>query len=212
MDFLFEKRMNGIIRKLLETYSGNVLVCVDIQPSYEDFLTFDTYKFGQFLNESNFNQIIYLFNGPDLGMEDSDEIASWLFDECGVEEDVLDNIMFFEKGYAFFRYLMDEGVDEDSIVSIIRYMYSNGFNDSRDLSEEDWDEYVNQNQNVNSEEVREYLENAGDCVIIPELLDFMSNYNNISICGGGKDECLREVEIALDVLGKNYKEINEFIY
>ena len=57
-----------------------------------------------------------------------------------------------------------------------------------------------------------YSGNVLVCVIIPELLDFMSNYNNISICGGGKDECLCEVEIALDILGKNYKEINEFIY
>lgn len=209
---MVENKLRKIIHRILESYSGNILVCVDIQPSYKDFLTFDTYKFGQFLNESSFNQIIYLFNGPDLGMEDSSEISSWLFEECGVEEDVLNNITFFEKGYSFFRYLMDEGVDEDSIVSIIRYMYNNGFNDSRDLSEEDWNEYVSQNQNLNSEEIREYLEDSPDCIYMPELMNFMSNYNNISICGGGRNECLYEVEIALEALEKNYKEINEFIY
>ena len=91
-------------------------------------------------------------------MEGEDEIISWLYNDCEVQEDVIDKIIFFEKGYAFFRYLMDNYVDETSIVSIIQFMIKNGFVDSRDLSEEDWNEYVTQNKNVQSEEVREYLE------------------------------------------------------
>lgn len=212
MRFINEKNIGKIIRYVLENYSGNILMCVDIQPSYENFFSFDKYEFGQLLNNNNYNQIIYLYNGPDLGMEGEDEIISWLYNECEVEEDVIDKIIFFEKGYAFFRYLMDNYVDETSIVSIIQFMIKNGFVDSRDLSEEDWNEYVTQNKNVQSEEVREYLENNEDAIFIPDLIDFLKKYNNISICGGGKDECLYEVEIALEALGKKYKEINEFIY
>ena len=56
------------------------------------------------------------------------------------------------------------------------------------------------------------LENAGDMINIPDLMDFLKNYSNIVLLGGGVNECLKEVEIALLALNKNFNVINKFTY
>jgi hypothetical protein len=60
--------------------------------------------------------------------------------------------------------------------------------------------------------LRDLLENASDMINIPDLMDFLKNYSNIVLTGGGIDECLKEVEIALMSLDKNYNVLSEFVY
>jgi hypothetical protein len=43
-------------------------------------------------------------------------------------------------------------------------------------------------------------------------MDFLDSYDNIVLVGGGIDECLKEVELAMDALGKNYDTWHEFTY
>ena len=56
------------------------------------------------------------------------------------------------------------------------------------------------------------MEDSEDCINIPELMEFLSPYNNIVLVGGGVHECLREVELAMDALDKNYETWNRFTY
>lgn len=39
-----------------------------------------------------------------------------------------------------------------------------------------------------------------------------NNYNNIVLCGGGINEFLKEVEIALQVLNKHYTVLTKYTY
>ena len=112
--------------------SNNVLISVDIQQEYEKYMNFKPYSFINWLerHSNNYKKIVFLFNGPELGFPSEDEYKYWLI-ENEMSEDLIDQIDFFDKGYAFFRNAMDAGLDENEILKLINYMYKNKINDSR---------------------------------------------------------------------------------
>lgn len=190
--------------------AGKHLVVVDIQPEYSKYIPFLS-KFIDFLNENydKVSRLTFLYNGYDtLGMVNKSEYINWWF-ENGLDESVIDVAKFYDKGYAFFRYCMDESIDENKISDLVRLMIDKNINDSRELDEEFWNEYMETNGH---EDVRQLLELADDCITIPDLMDELKNYNNIILCGGGINECLKEVEIALNALGKNYLVLTKYTY
>lgn len=192
--------------------SGKTIINVDIQPEYENYITFNTHEWVEFINHSSkSNDIVFLYNGADtLGMIGESEYQMWLF-ELGVAEQVIDAATFYDKGYAFFRYCMDNSIDDDDIVSLIKFMIEYDVTDSRDIDSEMWDSYAD-SVGHDISDIRELLEDAGDLIHIPDLMDFLSNYSNIVLMGGGVDECLREVEIALMSLDKSYSTYSQFVY
>ncbi len=90
-------------------------------------------------------------------------------------------------------------------------MVKHNINDSRDIDEDMWNNYMEET-NHDQEDVRELLENAGDMINIPDLMDFIKNYSNIVLTGGGINECLKEVEIALLALNKEFTILNKYTY
>jgi len=197
---------------LIEGSTGVNLIIVDIQPEYEEYMGFDTYQFTEWLNENsnNFNSITYLYNGAEtLDMIEEHDLKFWLY-ENELNEDLLNNISFYDKGYAFFRYCIDSGISDEDIALLVRYMYKNDINDSRDIDEEVWEAFVAE---YGLEEVKELLQYAGDMINIPELMEILVEIDDkIALVGGGINECLKEVEIALTALGKEYKLISDWTY
>lgn len=193
-------------------FQGKTIINVDIQPEYQNYITFNLDNWVDFINNnSEINNIIFLYNGADtLGMIDEYSYKEWLL-ELGVDEDVLYNATFYDKGYAFFRYCMDNSIDEDNIADLVKYMVKHNITDSRDIDEEMWNNYMIET-NHTQQDVRDLLENAGDMISIPDLMDFLDNYSNIILTGGGINECLKEVEIALLSLDRDYYTLSEFVY
>jgi len=191
---------------------GKTIVNVDIQPEYEKFITFDLKKWVNFINKNaELNNIVFLYNGADtLGMIDKYSFQEWLIN-LNIDEDIIQNATFYDKGYAFFRYCIDNSIDEDNIVDLIKYMIKHNVNDSRDIDNDMWNNYMKET-NHNQQDVRDLLENAGDMINIPDLMSFLKNYSNIILLGGGINECLKEVEIALLSLDKKFKTLSEFVY
>ena len=113
------------------------LIVVDIQPEYEKNFDFKKYEFVNFINKEydKFHSVLFLFNGPDLGFPDENEYKQWLL-EIGINENIIEESYFFDKGYAFFRFPMDEGIETDQIVNLLKFMKSNDINDSRDMTTE----------------------------------------------------------------------------
>lgn len=194
------------------TIRGKTIINVDIQPEYENYISFNLHKWTNFINQSApFNKIVFLYNGAEtLGMIDEDSFKEWLF-ELGIDEDVINNASFYDKGYAFFRYCMDNSIDEDNIADLVKYMIRHNINDSRDIDEEMWNNYMEETKH-DQQDVRDLLENAGDMINIPDLMHFLKNFSNIVLTGGGINECLKEVEIALLSLDMNYNILSEFVY
>ena len=197
-----------------ESFSGKTFLSVDIQPEYEKSFTFKPYQYTSFLSEihHDLNKLIFLYNGNDtLGMITESDYRMWLL-ENELPEEVLDSAIFYDKGYAFFRYCMDVGLDDDVVANFLRFMYENEVHDSRDMDREMWVKYLREYRRIDRREVYDLLKVSSDCVHIPDLMDFIRRYNNITLTGGGIDECLREVEIALKALRKPYKIHSKFTY
>ena len=198
----------------LNAVQGANLISVDIQPEYQDYLSFDLQDYLQFLNENIelMSSLTFLYNGADtLGMVSESEFQYWLV-ENGFEEDNLNYARFYDKGYAFFRYCMDEGIDDDDIVELVQYMVAKDINDTRDIDEDMWNDFMASTGNDQSV-VRDLLESASDMINIPDLMDFLRNYGGkIVLTGGGINECLKEVEIALMALRKPYNVLTRFTY
>jgi len=188
----------------LKETTSNSLIVVDIQPSYKKYFGFKVSDFCDHLINSDYSKILYLYNGPELGMESKDDIFNFLiedglnYDEEKVEQ--FPNMTFYEKNYAFFRDMMDDGYDEDDIIKLIKYMIDNKIDNSQNIDDETFEE-------LDIEPL-----GSGNRIWIPEVLDELKKYNNIILCGGGRNECLREIEIALKVLNKPYKLLNKFVY
>jgi len=194
-----------------QLFSGKTFISVDIQPAYQNAFGFKIYDYCEFLNNLDCSKLIFLFNGPDLGFPDENEYKYWLL-ENGANEDVIANANFYDKGYAFFRYCMDNSLDDNAIANFVRFMYENDIRDSRDMTREMWAKYLRQHRKTDKKEVYELLRDSGDCVHIPDLMDYIKRYNNIILTGGGINECLKEVEIALKALNKPYQVYQKYTY
>jgi len=208
--------INEFNNKMLERVGSNPaagkhLVVVDIQPEYLNWCKSILPSFIKFLNQNyqSFGSLTFFYNGYDtLGMITEDDYRTWLVD-MGLDEEIAYNTKMYDKGYAFFRYCMDSNISEDSISNLVRMMMSKDIHDSRELTEEFWDEYVD---NYGDKNIRELLEFADDCISIPDLMHELKNYRGIVLCGGGINECLKEVEIALNALNKPYNVLTKFTY
>jgi len=193
-------------------FSNKTIINVDIQPEYQNWISFNLNNWVNFINQNGEqNNIVFLYNGADtMGMVEEYEFQNWLI-ELGIDENIIENATFYDKGYAFFRYCMDNSIDEDNIVDLVKYMVKHSITDSREIDNEMWDNFMSET-NHTLQDVRELLENADDMINIPDLMDFLSNYSNIVLTGGGINECLKEVEIALLALDKPYNILSHFTY
>lgn len=199
--------------------SNNTLLIVDVQPEYN--FDFDLFAFLQYINQeySEDKDIVYLYNGYEtMGMIKENDLKNWLYEGSEYDEQMEDliynKIKYYDKGYAFFRFCMDEGIDDGATVALIKMMIDWNINDSRDLDKEFWVEFVTKNKHKlnDIEQVKDLLGHSGDMINVPDLMDELEGLNNITMVGGGINECLREVEIALMALNKNYNINHEFTF
>jgi hypothetical protein len=203
------------LKSLLETTIINkTLIVVDIQPEYQSAFGFKIKKFTNFINENydNISKLVFLYNGIDtVGELDEMSYKSWL-SENGLDENVIDGSTFYDKGYAFFRYCMDRSIDESATINFVRFMYENNINDSREMNREMWTKYLRQYRRTDKKQVMELLQHSDDMINIPDLMNYIKRFNNITLTGGGINECLKEVEIALGALNMSYNVLKEFTY
>jgi len=192
--------------------NGKTIINVDIQPEYQKWITFNLNQWVEFINESSeSNRIVFLYNGEDtLGMVSLSDYQMWLMD-LGIDENVIDSAIFYDKGYAFFRYCMDNSIDENDVAQLVRFMISHNINDSREIDEEMWNQFMEATDN-SLEDIRGLLENADDMISIPDLMDFLDRFSNIVLTGGGINQCLKEVEIALLAMNKPFNILSKFTY
>lgn len=194
--------------KLFESKTGDLLV-VDVQPEYEEYISFSLISFSEYVQNNNFSSVNFLYNGNfTIGMVEEREYKRWLI-EKGFEPHFLEiEVNFFDKGYAFFRSCMNhsENVRED-LVKFVRFMWKNKIRDSRDIPNELWSK-------IDQKEIKDILKDSSEVLFIPDLMDYLVRNvgSNIELVGGGRRECLKEVEIALRALNKSYNLNEEWIY
>lgn len=199
---------------LVEKFDKNRnVIVVDIQPAYES--GWDNprqlYEVMDFLNSQN--QILMLVNADSDGFTDDtkDSVYEyWL--EHDFDEEKFSDVTYFDKGYGFLRSWMDNGVSEHTIIRVIREMYRNRVWDSRELfGGEDSDEYETLFEEFVGHEFQDWM--LSDPLIVEYVpLKLLKKFEGSYIIGGGRNECLREVELIMNAFNIKYKRIDKFVY
>lgn len=190
---------------------GTILV-IDVQPEYLDNIYFSIPEMLTFLQEQwekPNTDVRFLYNGSEtLGMIEEEDLKSFYFEEVGHNDDytVIFDAPYFDKGYGAFRDCMDYGFAEEEIIAFIHYMYNMDINDSRDI---DWEAV----EETLDPEIAEFLKSEINILTIPDLMGELEDiWGPITLIGGSTMACLKEVELALLALGKEYQVYERFTY
>ena len=192
---------------LSESNNSTALISIDMQPLYAKYIenAMNIEEYIDFLN--NFKgPIIIFYNGPDIGGDDAYTIKEWYLEQ-GLDEDVIDKIIWKEKVYAFFRNWMDNGMERNYLIKAIRYMVMNRINDSREIDRNTWLNIFDGNE--------EYADMASteDSINLPDIsIGELKKYSGCYLCGGGKDECLSEFRFLLEAFNIRYTLLKDFVY
>lgn len=194
---------------LTEKRKNNIIV-VDVQPMYEQFINFEIEDFNKFLKEQG--NILYYYNGPDtVGVDSERDIIQWLCEYSGDWDEELytkltnkRQTIWYDKGYAFFRNWMDMGADIGFIKKAIRFMLKNKVWDSREIEPEVWEKEFSHDWSDDFEM---------DNINIPDIpLNILKKFSGSYIVGGGKNECLKEVQILMSAFNIKAKVVRDFIF
>lgn len=111
-----------------------------------------------------------------------------------------------DKGYGYLRSWMDAGVSPAAIIRVIRAMYQLRIGDSREFEDGDvdlealvgpeWDAWMWHDPII------------VNWTSVAQLKRFGGSY----IVGGGRNECLREVELLMNAFNIRYKRIDSLVY
>jgi len=210
-------RIPTVIAKSKKSEVSGSIIVVDVQPEYKDSIYFDISSFCEYLDENYGKRAIaILYNGSEtVGETTEDELKQWLF-EYGFEHAY--EVEYYDKGYGFFRFCMDEGADYADLVRLIKFMKEKDIVDSRTIADEElWDEFINMYKEHSVDEIRELLEFSDDMINIPDLMEWLEKWTSkysgkIELCGGAAEQCLAEVELALDANDQEYSVNYNWIY
>lgn len=112
-----------------------------------------------------------------------------------------------DKGYGYLRSWMDQGIGPAAIIRVIRAMYQHRISDSREFEDIDpmmlpqlvgseWDQWMYHDPII------------VNWISVAQLKRFSGAY----IVGGGRNECLREVELLMNAFNIKYKRIDSLVY
>jgi hypothetical protein len=186
--------------ELFERINTNLLV-VDIQPAYDKWCRRITPQICQLLNRQIGKKVV-LFNGDELTNDRQADVIDYYL-ENGLNDDV--EIDYIEKEYGFFRSWMDDGIDDHTILKTIRAMVMQRKNDSRDLD---------LSVILDKDEFAEINDSWTGPIFLPDYVDInmLRKLSPFYMCGGGRNECLREIELACNAFNIRYKRLQNLIY
>ncbi len=207
------------------------IIVVDVQPEYSGMNDGDENpiftEIINFVNKST-GPVLMFVNAEDQGMSGDtiDSIIQYWDDTVCPErysydeelDDYIENencptinwnrFEIVDKGYGYFRSWMDSGVDVATIIRVIRAMYQYKISDSRDFDEDFSPEIL---PKLVGREWQEWMRDDSLSVNWTSVAQ-LKRFNGAYIVGGGRDECLREVEILMNAFNIKYKRIDSLVY
>lgn len=174
---------------------SDFLVVVDVQPAYHEACENIVYDIIEKMNNTE-QVIIFFYIGRQLEGDSKYDVIGYLL-ENGLDENRIDGIRFIEKEYGFFRNWMDCGVPHHKIVETISYMNEHNIQDIKKFTDSDWKNAVGDR----------YAHRAfsDDDFYLPSFNQKMfkdKKIDNLELIGGGRYECLLEIDFFLKGLGK----------
>lgn len=176
----------------------NTLIVCDIQREYDAIIPFQ-WQFVKYLNRSahKFGKVLYFFNIND-GDETTDvnDMIQWL-SALGLTEKAERKIQFYEKEYGFLREAMDNGIEQKKIAQAVQAMQQRKIKTSEKLP------YSILKETVGTNAI--WWEPTID-IIEKETV------GTVTLVGGLRRYCLKEIEICIQALNKPYELKDEFIF
>ena len=203
------------------------VICVDVQPEYDNpinqkiinFVTKQTGPVLFFVNAQDTEttgdhlsdiQRYWDERAPGYQPEEEgeDENGDYYYREAKSPVD-WSRFEIVDKGYGYFRAWMDYGIEDSIIIATIRELYRQKVNDTRNLEFPPF----NQRTPTQSLIMGAINEMDGDPLIVEwtsvaQLKRFSGSY----LVGGGRNECLREVELLMNAFNIRYKRIDSLVY
>ena len=205
------------IEELFENRSTSCIV-VDVQPEYsgvndgEENPIFE--EIIQFVNNQT-GPVLMFVNAEDTGLTgDTRQDVQLYWEDSGFDPENWSRVTLVDKGYGYLRAWMDSGVQPNVIIKVIREMYRQRVNDSRQL-------FQGEDSETYTEDFKKFL--GPDFYQVEKLLDDplvtnwieigqLKRFNNSYIVGGGRNECLREVTLLCDAFNIKYRLIDSLVY
>jgi hypothetical protein len=178
------------------------LIVVDVQPAYDKWCRSIAYQVAKRINNTRRPTVI-VWVGEGYSNDTEEDVRAYLR-QAGARPGKLDQCAFLEKTYGFFRGWMDNGVDDNTIIKVGAEMmrtqtrWSNGLDLAAVLGPD-----------FDLDSLPEY-----DTLQLPHFDDSsLSGFNTFETCGGGRDECLAEFELYLEMQGKQVNRLPaELVY
>ena len=209
--FLLEKSYEKVLN---EKFKNIPLICIDIQPIYNEHCKKIMSNFALFLNEYQ-GDIICYFNLKDETYTndtryDNVENIKEYYRKNGIKDEIISKIIFKDKQYGFFSGWMDEysvSGNRKNIIKAIRYMVLNKLKSSKEISKEEWIKNVFKD---NNEYIRNMLQRE---LKIPNIsISELKALDGCFLCGGHYTRCLREFELLLSAFNIKYTEIKKLLW
>lgn len=210
-------------REIITETRSRPCIVVDVQPEYSGIKDGDENPvFPEIINFviNQTGPVLMFVNAEDTGITNDsiqDVKAYWQdtvrgTDYTDTEYDDSDSgdsidwrrFTIVDKGYGYFRSWMDQGLNPGTIIRVIRALYQKKVYDSRDLDPEYFKQLVG----------TEWQDWMIDDPIIVEWTSVaqLKRFQGAYIMGGGRNECLREVELLMNAFNISYKRIDHLVY
>lgn len=112
-----------------------------------------------------------------------------------------------DKGYGHFRAWMDNGIAENIIIATIRELYLQRKNSTEEL------EFGTNISPIKADIVKAIEKMQYDPMYVNwTSVSQLKRYSGAYIMGGGRNECLREVELLMNAFNIKYKRIDTLVY
>lgn len=192
---------------ITENLSTNILV-VDVQPAYDRWCGHVAPGIANLLNKHTGGKYC-LYNAEGLTDDSQQSVAAYL-SENGMTEEAIDDTKFIEKSYGFFRSWMDQDVPERIIIKTIRAMVQRRVHDSRDLDINTVLTPYEQERGLKLWKVD--WEDEG--IYMPDFMpiSLLKQMSPFLMCGGAREQCLKEIELLCNAFNIRYKRIDALIY
>ena len=222
------------ITEIINEGAAHPIIVVDVQPEYSGMNDGDESEiFPQIINFVNkaTGPVLMFVNAEDQGLSGDtvDGIKQYWNDTvCPEEErytyddetdDHIENancptinwgrFTVADKGYGYLRSWMDHGIEPAIIIATIREMYSQKVNDTRELQFPAFNRRTTTQSLIQGaiEEMEDDPMSVGWASI-----SLLKKFNGAYLVGGGREECLREVELLMNAFNIKYKRIDSLVY
>jgi hypothetical protein len=202
------------------------LIIVDVQPEYASHSDHILPGVQKMIERSN-GQVAIIYNdfgGGDTAEDVYQYLAGLSIDDDGYDYDEetddyvpreltllqqkLQQAQYIQKEYGFLRSYMDQGISDAVIIEIMREMALHKVSDSCELELTSLSDRTQQEINRSGIGWEDDGISLQDYVPIHRLKQLSPFY----LMGGGRNECLREIELVCHAFNIKFKRVDSLVY